>query len=54
MPDVEMCLDTTCPVRDKCVHFTTIADHEGWQEYGGYKHTSEEGCAEFLPEKKRK
>ncbi len=47
MPDISMCLSTTCDKRFQCYRFTAIP-HPWRQSYGGFKPGDDGECENFV------
>lgn len=50
MPEISMCADPACPVRQQCRrHQASGTEPSGWQSWAGFQHEGPEGCASFWP-----
>jgi len=47
MPDITMCQDNECPIRNKCYRFTAIPSKYG-QYYGQFEREGDK-CGDFYP-----
>ena len=45
MPDISMCLNKKCPVKEQCYRFT--AKSSDYQSYSSFEVTSNKGCKYF-------
>ena len=47
MPDISMCQNQTCPLRDTCYRFKAKPDPY-WQAYGGFKPDENGNCNYYI------
>lgn len=45
MPDIAMCLNEECPLKETCYRFTATPS-EYWQSYMDFKY--EDGCKDYI------
>ena len=50
MPDIALCKNETCPLREKCYRYLANPDPY-WQAYGDFEHEEEKGCEYFIKER---
>lgn len=51
MPDITMCINNSCPIREKCFRFRAIPDKYN-QSYSRFQYTNQKGkvfCDDYLP-----
>ena len=53
MPDILMCANEDCHIKEKCYRYTAIANHYGMQSYGDFNYKDNQGKC-FWDNKDRK
>lgn len=52
MPDITMCIRTTCPDREQCYRYKATASH--WQSYSVFEGTNDKNKCEAFVENRYK